>query len=309
MPSAGKSKAYFALFLTSIIWGTTWVVSKEAVAVIHPLFFAGIRQIIAGVCFLLFFVVRKKAPWPTTKEWGYLLMMAVLLFVVSNGFTIWGIKYISSGLGAILGALFPLFVAVIDWMIGEKDRPNTTSVIGLLLGIAGVAIIFYEHLADFAKPDFRFGILLSLTACITWAIGTIITTRNIIKMDRYYALGWQMFIAGSILNVICYFKGISMPLSQISLHTWLSVAYMVFFASVVAFVAFLYTLNNLPTTLASVYAYVNPVVAVVLGHFVLGESWSLSLLFGAVVTLAGVYLVNSGFRKYMREMEKNDAAQ
>jgi drug/metabolite transporter (DMT)-like permease len=228
--------------------------------------------------------------------------MGVLLFVISNGFTIWGIKYINSGLGAILGALFPLFIALIEWMIGEKDRPNTLSTIGLVLGIAGVATIFYEHLGDFSNANFRFGI--SLTACITWAIGTIITTRNWVKMNRYYSLGWQMFIGGTILNTICFFSGFSIPLAQVSVQTWLSISYMVFFASIIAFVAFLYTLQHLPTTLASIYAYVNPVVAVVLGHFILGESWSVSLLMGAVVTLAGVYLVNSGFSKYIKDMKE-----
>ena len=306
MSSEGKSKAYFALFLTSIIWGTTWVTSKIGIQGIHPLFFAGIRQLLGGICFLLFFATRKKTKLPTPKEWGYLLMMAVLLFVISNGFTIWGIKYINSGLGAIIGALFPLFVAIIEWVIGEKDRPNTISTIGLILGITGVAIIFYEHLSDFGNADFRFGILLSVTACFTWAIGTIITTRKWVKMDPYYALGWQMFIAGSILNAICYFQGLTIPFAQVTMQTWISIAYMVFFASVIAFVAFLYTLHHLPTTLASVYAYVNPVVAVILGHFVLDENWSLSLLFGAIVTLLGVYLVNSGFRKYIREIEREE---
>jgi drug/metabolite transporter (DMT)-like permease len=304
MHGSGKSKAYFALFLTSIIWGTTWVVSKLGIRGIHPLYFAGLRQLIAGTLFILFFVARRKATMPTLKEWRYLFLMALLLFVISNGFTIWGIKYINSGLGAILGALFPLFVALIDWIIGGKDRPNTISTIGLVLGMIGVAIIFYEHLADFGNADFRFGILLSLTACITWAIGTIITTRNLVKMNRYYSLGWQMFIAGSILNIICYFNGFSIPLTQVPANTWLSITYMVFFASVIAFVAFLYTLQHLPTTLASVYAYINPVVAVVLGHFILGESWSLSLLAGALVTLAGVYMVNSGFNKYIKEIKE-----
>lgn len=304
MHAPNKSKAYFALFLTSVIWGTTWVVSKVGFQGIHPLYFAGLRQLIAGIGFILFFIVRKKATIPSAKEWGYLLLMAVLLFVISNGFTIWGIKYINSGLGAILGALFPLVVALIDWIIGEKDRPNAVSTIGLVLGIAGVAIIFYEHLSDFGNGDFRFGITLSLIACITWAIGTVITTRNWVKMDRYYALGWQMFIAGSILNVVCYFNGWTVPPLELPAKTWICLLYMVSFASVIAFVSFLYTLQHLPTTLASIYAYINPVVAVLLGHFVLGESWSVSLLLGAIVTLVGVYLVNMGFSKYMKDLEE-----
>jgi drug/metabolite transporter (DMT)-like permease len=303
MPQQPKSKAYFALFLTSIIWGTTWVVSKIGFNGIHPIFFAAIRQLIAGALFLLFFAVRKKAVWPKPKEWLYLVLMAILLFAISNAFTIWGIRYINSGLGAIIGALFPIFVTLINWLIGSKNNPNLTATTGLILGLAGLVFIFYEHLSDFSNAGFGFGILLSVSACISWAIGTIITTRNIISLNRYYALGWQMFIGGIILNIVCYSSGLTIPISNISLATWLCILYMVIFASVIAFVSFLYTLQHLPTPVASIYAYVNPVVAVLLGHFVLGESWSISLLFGAFVTLIGVYLVNKGFGKTLREAE------
>jgi drug/metabolite transporter (DMT)-like permease len=307
MPKQASSKAYFALFLTSIIWGTTWVISKIGFTTgIHPLYFAAIRQLIAGTVFLLFFILKGKAALPTLKEFGYLLMMAVLLFVISNAFTVWGIQYINSGLGAIIGALFPIFVTVINWVIGSKNNPNATSLIGLVLGFAGLVVIFYEHLHDFSKTGFGFGVFLSITACISWAAGTIITTRNFVKLDRYYALGWQMFIGGIILNITCYATGISIPISQVTSTAWLSILYMVLFASVVAFGAFLYTLHHLPTSLASVYAYVNPVVAVILGHFILKESWSVTLLLGAVVTLTGVYLVNSGFKKEYKNIDANE---
>lgn len=306
MPQQANSKAYTALCLISIIWGTTWVVSKLGFNGIHPLFFAAIRQVIAGAVFLIYFAVTKKAKWPTKKEWIYLLMMAGLLFVISNACTIWGISFINSGLGAIIGALFPIFVTLINWMLGSRSNPNITASVGLVLGLLGLIIIFYEHIADFSSHNFGFGILLSLTACISWAVGTIITTRNLVDMNRYYALGWQMFIGGIVLNIICYSAGITIPVSQISTTTWLSILYMVFVASIVAFAAFLYTLQHLPTSLASIYAYVNPVVAVMLGHFILKETWSVSLLAGAVVTLAGVYLVNAGFRKSLAAIEASE---
>lgn len=300
-----SSKAYFALFLTSVIWGTTWVVSKVGFSTgIHPLFYAAIRQFIAGSVFLLFFAARGKTTWPTRKEFGYLLMMGILLFVISNAFTIWGIMYINSGLGAIIAALFPIFVTLINWLIGSRNNPNFISVAGLILGLIGLIVIFYEHLHDFSHAGFGLGVFLSLTACISWAVGTIITTRNFVKLDRYYSLGWQMFIGGIILSIICYASGLTIPLPQVTQTAWLSILYMVFFASVVAFGAFLYTLHHLPTSLASVYAYVNPVVAVFLGHFILKESWSLSLLVGALITLTGVYLVNSGFRNSNRRIEE-----
>lgn len=306
MPQATNSKAYFALFLTSFVWGTTWIVSKLGIQGVHPLFYSGIRQTLAGICFLSFFIVTKKATMPTGKEFLYLIGMALLLFVISNAMTVWSVKYLNSGLGAILGAVFPLWVAIIEWIIGGKNRPNMLSVIGLLLGLAGVTIIFYEHLSDFYNPDFVTGVLLQLVATLAWAVGTVFMGRRTIRLDRYYSLGWQMLLAGVLLNIICVIGGFGIPLSSVPSHTWLSIGYMILFGSIITFSALLYTLQHLPSTLASVYAYINPIVAVVLGHFILKEAWSLWLLFGSLVTLLGVYLVNRGFKKYVAEMNKQD---
>jgi drug/metabolite transporter (DMT)-like permease len=289
---------YFALGLTSLVWGTTWVASKIGIqSGVHPLYFSAIRQMCGGLCFLLFFLAIGKATWPTAKEWRYLFLMAILLFVSSNGLTTWGIKYINSGLGSIIGAIFPLFVAIIDWARGSNNRPNALANAGLVLGFAGVAIIFYEHVADFAQADFAFGISLSFIATLTWAIGTVITTNSSATINRYYSLGWQMFIAGVILACISSAAGWAIPVQQIPVRAWYALAYMVVFGSIITFGAFIYSLQHLPTSLASVYAYINPMVAVVLGHFILGEQWSLFLLVGALVTVFGVYLVNTGFKK------------
>jgi drug/metabolite transporter (DMT)-like permease len=289
---------YVALVLTSVVWGTTWVATKLGVQTgVHPLFFASLRQMMGGLCYLLFFCAIGKAIWPSPKEWGFLLLMATLLFVCSNGLTTWGVKYINSGLGAIIGAVFPLFVAIIDLLRGSKNRPNALSTAGLILGFAGVAIIFYEHVSDFARPEFSFGIVLSLIAALTWAVGTVLTTHKKTSLNRYYALCWQMFLAGVILCFVSALSGVAMPIQQVKAETWWILSYMVTFGSIITFGAFLYSLQHLPTSLASVYAYINPMVAVVLGHFILNESWSLFLLAGALVTLVGVYLVNLGFRR------------
>lgn len=284
--------------LTSIVWGTTWVASKIGIqAGIHPLFFSAIRQTFGGLAYLVFFVAMGKAVWPTAREWRYLCVMSILLFVSSNGLTTWGIKYISSGLASIIGATFPLFVVVIDWVRGSKHKPNAIATLGVLLGFAGVAIIFYEHIYDFANADFTFGIVLSLIAAFTWAVGTVASTTTNISLNRYYSLGWQMFLAGVMLTFISAASGFAMPLQQVPLTTWYTLAYMVTFGSIITFGAFIYSLQHLPTTLASIYAYINPIVAVVLGHYILAEAWSMFLLIGALVTVLGVYLVNSGFKR------------
>jgi len=301
MKPISRNKAYLALATTSLIWGTTWVVSKIGVGMIHPIFFSGIRQFCGGVLFLLFFLVTGKATLPKPKEWAYIFMMSILLFVLSNGLTVWTMKYLNSGLGAILGAVSPLFVAIIEWMIGDKDKPNWVAVVGLLLGFGGVAIIFSHHLTDFLNSNFRLGILFALIAGLTWAAGTVITTRKVVTLNRYYSLGWQMLISGIIMFSLAHINGFAIPLSDIPLKAWGCIGYMVLFGSIIAFCCFIYTITTLPTTLASIYAYINPMVAVLLGHFILQEELNITLGIGALVTISGVYLVNRSFKKLLEK--------
>ncbi len=293
------AKAYFALTITSIVWGTTWIGAKIGVGIlhVHPLFFSSVRQFGAGIIFLLYFLLSGKARLPTLKEWGYLLMMAIIMFVLSNGLTTWSMVYINSGMGAILSAIFPFFVAIIDWIIGDKDLPHVISVCGLLVGFGGVAVIFYPHLSDFLQSSFRTGILLSLFASLSWAVGTVITTRSKVPLDRFYSLGWQMVLSGIIMYSIAAVKGYDVSFFHLSAKVWACLTYMIVIGSVVAFGAFIYSIKHLPTTLASMYGYINPIVAMILGYYILNEPLSLSLGIGVLITLAGIFLVNWGFRK------------
>ena len=291
------SLAYFALFLTSFVWGTTWVASKIGIQDVHPLFFSALRQTIGGSLFLLFFLLQGKAVWPRGGQWGYIFTGALLLFVLSNGLTTWGIKYISSGLGSILGAIFPLVVALIEWLSGQHQKPGKIATVGLIMGFVGVAVIFIDHFADFANPQFTLGIVFSLAAAISWAVGTIFMARNPPTLNRYYMLGWQMFMAGFILLLVSLASGVAIPLAKVPAATWQAMAYMVVFGSIVTFGALLYSLQHLPPAVASLYAYFNPMVAVVAGHLVLGEPWSFLLLIGGIITLLGVYLVKRGYNR------------
>ena len=117
-------------------------------------------------------------------------------FCMSNGLSTWGVKYISAGLGAIMGAIFPLWLVVIG-LFSAKSKIPAKAIIGLLFGFGGVCIIFYEHLHDFFNADFRFGIILSLIATWTWAFGTLYTKKHAASFNPYFSLGLQMLISGS----------------------------------------------------------------------------------------------------------------
>jgi drug/metabolite transporter (DMT)-like permease len=294
-----RAKAIFALGVVSIVWGTTWLASKQGVKHMPALEMAGIRQMIGGVIYLLFFFMKGSA-WPKGKDVFPLLVLAFLNFVCSNGLSTWGVKYISAGLGSIIGAIFPLWLVIIS-LFSHKERIPVKSIWGLILGFAGVCIIFYDHLKDFLNPDFRFGIILSIIATWTWAFGSLYTKKHATQFNPYFGLGFQMAVAGAFLFFVSTFDSNFVPIPKIPLVSWASIAYLVFFGSLIAFVAYLYSLQHLPTEQASIYAYVNPVVAVLLGALIFDEKLSVLIVAGGAVTLYGVYLVNKAFKKTPEE--------
>lgn len=290
-----RSKAIFALALVCFLWGTTWIASKEGVKHMPALQLASIRQLIAGVLYVGFFLY-KKIPLPKGKEWRPVLVLSFLNFIMSNGLSTLALRYqISAGLGAIIGAIFPLWIVVIG-LFASKDKMPTKAVIGMMLGFAGVCVIFYDHLTDFLDPKFQLGIIFSTIATWTWAIATLYTKQQAASYNPYFSLGLQMLISGICLSGFNAATGTAVPLSAIPWQSWAAIAYLIIFGSLIAFVCYLYALQNLPTEQASLYAYINPIVAVLCGWVVFGEKVTIYIIIGGLVTLLGVYLVNRAFK-------------
>lgn len=289
-----KTKAVFALALVCFLWGTTWLASHEGVQHMPALQMAGIRQTIAGLLYVVYFLIRGKQ-LPKGKEWYPILILSFLNFLLSNGLSTWGVKFISSGLGAIIGAIFPLWLVVIGLFTSRGKMP-ARALIGLLLGFAGVCVIFYEHMKDFLNPDFIFGIVLSVVATWTWAFGTLYTKQQAAHFNPYFSLGLQMLISGVTLLTITGATGNAVPLASIPWQSWGAIGFLVFFGSVIAFVSYLYALQHLPMEQVSLYAYFNPIVAVISGWIVFNEKLTIFITLGISITLLGVRLVNQAFR-------------
>jgi drug/metabolite transporter (DMT)-like permease len=289
-----RAKALFALLMVCFFWGTTWIASKKGVSHMPALQMAGLRQGLAGLLYVIYFLV-KGVPLPKGKEWRPVLVLSFLNFVMSNGLSTWGVQYISAGLGAIMGAIFPLWIVVIGLFLTKGNIPRK-AITGLLLGFGGVCIIFYEHLGDFVKPGFRFGIILSLIATWTWAFATMYTKQQAAKFNPYFSLGLQMVISSIVLLSYTTINGTAISISAIPWQSWTAIAYLIIFGSLIAFICYLYALQHLPTAQASVYAYINPMVAVICGWIIFNEKISIFITIGGLVTLLGVFLVNSAFK-------------
>lgn len=283
-----------ALCWVSFFWGTTWIASKEGVKYMPALQLAAIRQFLGATLYLSYFLF-KKTPWPKGKQWKTIIILSILNFVLSNGLSTWGVKYISSGLGAIIGALVPLWVVIISLFRGEKLVK--LAIVGLVVGFAGVCVIFYEHLTDFLIFDFRFGIIISIISTLTWAFATLYTKKKAASFNPYFSLGIQMFISSIFLFAYLGATGSAVSLSTIPVISWVSIGYLVIFGSVLTFIAYIYALQHLPAEINSIYAYINPIIAVLLGAYIFGEPLSLAIAVGGIITLFGLYLVNRSFQK------------
>lgn len=289
------TKALIALALVCFFWGTTWIATKEGVRYLPALQMAGIRQAIGGILYVAFYLLRG-APLPRGREWWPVVVMSFLNFMLSNALSAWGVKFISAGLGSIISAIFPLWIVLIGLFISKKS-PQPKTLIGLGLGLVGICVVFYEHLHDFLNPEFRWGIFLSLASTWTWAIGTLYTKKQASRFNPYFSLGLQMIISGAVLTGVTYTSGIAIPLANIPWQSWSAIAYLVLFGSVIAFAAYLYALQHLPTVQASIYAYINPLVAILLGWAFFSEKLTSFIITGTIITLYGVYLVNRGASK------------
>ncbi|MBZ5858643.1 DMT family transporter [Flavihumibacter profundi] len=289
-----RAKALAALALVCFLWGTTWLASKAGVKHMPAFQMAGIRQLIGGSVYLAYFSFKGRA-FPKGREWGPVLVLSFLNIFLSNGLSTWGVQYISSGLGAIIAAMVPLWLVVIA-LFGGTSNFNARSVIGFILGFAGICIIFYDHLQDFLNTDFRFGIILSIGASLSWAFGTLYTKKQALAFNPYFSIGLQMVISGIAMTGVALLTGKHIPISQIPIISWLSIAYLAIFGSVFAFMAYLYALQNLPTEQASIYAYINPIVAILLGSLIFDEKLNSFIIIGGIVAIAGVYLVNESFK-------------
>jgi len=292
---ANQKKAYLALTVTSLVWGTTWVASKMGVSHMPAFELASIRQLLGGSIYVSFFLLKGEG-LPTKKQFLWLIPMAFLMFVSSNGIATYGLQFITSGLAALIAALYPLSVVLIERFYFKAIKITAQTMIGLLLGLLGIAFIFYKDSLLVHGTHYALGVGLSLFAMITWSVGSIIISRNKINMNAYYSIGWQMLISAVTMGLFTLFTGNYIPLHEIPAISWGVIIYMVIGGSVFAFIAFIYSMKNLNPAIASLYAYINPIVAIWVGTLLLDEHMTWNNILGSIITLLGVYLVNKSLK-------------
>ncbi len=293
---SNQRKAYLALSVTSIVWGTTWVASKMGISHMPAFELASIRQFLGGSIYISFFLLKGEG-LPTKKQFLWLIPMAFLMFVSSNGIATYGLQFITSGLAALIAALYPLSVVLIERFYFKAIKITPQTLLGLFLGLLGIGFIFYKDSLQVHGTHYAFGVALSMFAMLTWSVGSIIISRNKIDLNAYYSIGWQMLISAITMGLFTLYTGDYIPLHKIPAISWGVIVYMVIGGSVFAFISFIYTMKHLQPAIASLYAYINPIVAIWVGSLLLKESMTWNSIVGTVCTLVGVYLVNYSLKK------------
>jgi drug/metabolite transporter (DMT)-like permease len=284
--------AFAAIYL---IWGSTYLGIRIAIETLPPLMTAGLRFIIAGP--LLYTWARTRgAPRPTSAQWRAAAIVGGLLLLGGNGLVTWGERRVSSGLAALLVATVPLWMVLLDWLFLRGERPAGKVFLGLILGLIGIVLLIGptdllgEHHVNLI------GVAMLLLAALSWAVGSLYARRAPLPAAPLLGTGMEMIAGGVLLLLASGAKGewVQVDLASVSLRSWLALAYLTLLGSIVAFTAYTWLLRVSTPARVATYAYVNPIVAVVLGWAVIGEALTRQTLLAAAVIVLAVVVITTG---------------
>ncbi len=298
-----RVKIAVALGLVYLIWGSTYLAIRYAVATIPPLSMAGVRFLIAGALLYLW-ARRHGAPAPAGRQWRAATFVGFLLLLGGNGFVVWAEQRVDSGLAALLVSTTPIFMVLLPWWSGRAPRPRPAVIVGIVVGLAGVALLVRP--SGLGGVDVAGAVMLTL-ASLTWALGSLYSRGADLPQSPLMATGIQMLAGGVqlVLAGMALGEPARFHLAQVSLASLFAFVYLIA-AAVVAFTAYLWLLRAAPAALVSTYSYVNPLVAVFLGWAIAGEPITGRTLAAAAVIVASVALIT--FARTQGEARSSDRA-
>lgn len=292
MKSLSALKLPAALFGVSFFWGTTYLAIRIAVETIPAVYVVGLRHLMAGLILFTYLFFSKKLVFPGWSRILQNIILAFLMLILANGLTTYGEKSIPSGLTALLTTLSPLLVLIIN-LLSKKEKLSVKISIGVLLGFAGMVVLFFNSLAQLTNPLYRTGIIVIICAIIAWSIGTVYSKS--VKKDNHNILVdlcTQMLFAGISLLISAFILKVPLVFSDWKTTNILAVFYLTFFGSLAGFLSYLYALSKMASTSVSVFTYFNVVVALFLGWLILNEEVTIRLIFATALILLGVLIAN-----------------
>lgn len=290
--------AFTAVYL---IWGSTYLAIKYAIETMPTFLMASVRFLTAGGILYVFARLSPGYEKPKAIHWRTAFIVGTLLLGVGNGAVVMGEHYISSSMTALLIASNPFWMVTLGWLFMGRGKPNLKVVIGLLIGFVGVAMLILGQPApDSATGGSQWmGIVLIMVATIGWAFGSLYGAKAPTAKSNILAAGMQMLAGGFILLIVSAATGEwqKFDYRSVSSVSWIALLYLIFVGALVAYTAYSWLMQNAAPSAVSTYAYVNPVVAVLLGWAIAGESMTAQMLIGAAVIVVSVMLVTANNKK------------
>jgi drug/metabolite transporter (DMT)-like permease len=295
-PDAHHRSAYFAWIAVCLVWGTTYLGIRVAVETIPPALVGGIRYTIAGSVLAIWLRLRGQ-PLPPRDQWPGLAVVAFLLIAIGNGFVIWAEQWVPSGIAAVTVASSPFWMTAMEAVVAGGERITLRGALGLCVGFAGIVLLVWPDLtAGASGRDFMVGVLALQLACVGWAAGSTYSKRFTPVSNALAASATQMLIGGVIMLAVGTVTGEWNRLA-FSVRSATAEVYLIVMGSLVGYSAYLHALRYLPVSTVSLYAYVNPVIAVILGAVLLDEPVNWRVVMASAMVLAGIGVVRAGGRR------------
>jgi drug/metabolite transporter (DMT)-like permease len=292
-----RAWAYAAFAVVCVVWGTTYLGIAIALETLPPLLLTGVRFVVAGLIMLAISKLRGERMPRDGRTLANLALIGFLLVGVGNLAVVWAEQWVPSGLAALLVATAPFWMAIIEMFRRTGERVSLQSGIGMAIGFVGVALLVSPGIDGTWSVRFLLAALAIQVGGICWQLGSAHAKYNLAHVPLMASAALQMLFGGAIVTVVGLAIG-EAPRFVLNPRTFAAMVYLTLFGSVLAYSAYIFALAHLRTTVTSLYAYVNPVVAVFLGWLILSEPLTAKSIVAMIVILAGVALVQlAGWRR------------
>jgi drug/metabolite transporter (DMT)-like permease len=283
-----------AFAIIYFVWGSTFLAIRIGVAEVPPFLLAAMRFLIAGLV-LYGWAMTRREPAPDRVQWKSVALLALLIFVFDYGLLFWAEQRVPSGIAAVMMALIPAFTALSEIILLGTQRLTLRLALALGIGIAGVALLMTDSLDLGGAPVDRVGALALIFAAASWSVASALARKLPLPSSKVVSSGAQMLVGGGFLAVAALGLGElrGFDPGAVSLRAWLSLLYLIVPGSIIAFTAYVWLIHRESPTKVGTYAYVNPVVAVLLGYFLADEPLDARTILGTLCVLISVVVITT----------------
>lgn len=303
-------KVLLAFGIIYFVWGSTFLAIRIGVHEVPPLLLAGMRFFIAGL--VLYGWMRAKGEVsPTGREWRAATVLAVLIFVVDYGCLFWAERRVPSGIAAVMMATIPAFMALSEILILRTQRLTARLAVALLVGLGGVAVLTSRSLNLGGAPIDTTGACALIAGAIAWSVASALTRKLPLPAAKGMSSGAQMLVGGVLLIVAAAMLGEfrGFRFQAVSRGAWLALAYLIVAGSIIGFTAYVWLIHHESPTKVGTYAYVNPVVAVLVGYFLGGEALGPRTIMGTLLVVVSVVVITTTRVKKLETVSLTEEAQ